>query len=561
MEEAAQGDILARIADFPKKTVQDMMTPMEDAFVLSGSETLDLKLLVTILEKGYTRIPVYEEKNKSNISTVLNVKDLATMTIDHRWTVQQVIGQLDATRTQMRFVLAAQKGESLMQEMMKGEHHLCAVIRFSYSRYKVVGLITFEDVIEEVFGDIEDDSDKMWNSRRAGIHKDQETLEWFRQTEWETRTGLNVNATMKLIQSVFAVCPLFATLGYNILRMKELLNINKVMFADEDDIIKPNSDQKMLIFFSGSISVSTGGKTTIWRLDANRADFRPYIWAKSLVRRLFKKRLHALSCLGEPLGQRVAPIAAEIRCLTRAGYFIISSSDILEGLREPDELGYEYRRQHKTSTTGSPEEIEMPLTPKVAKGASESTQTTHSLRIITSLKATPKLSQDRVNQNPVKASDLRQNLEILQANGGASPHASDLVQDNSDVNTVTAREPAVYPGPPQKEINVGSKGGLGSRDSLSEGGKTEANAEKDKKPPEKEVTANEAVAEKRNQTKASTSTASKKSTGNVDKEGSVPVRASRSSANEYSFPKKGTKSRKSSAGKIFSIWPFKKRKH
>ncbi|EYC38774.1 hypothetical protein Y032_0697g1615, partial [Ancylostoma ceylanicum] len=74
MEEAAQGDILARIADFPKKTVQDMMTPMEDAFVLSGSETLDLKLLVTILEKGYTRIPVFEEKNKSNISTVLNVK-------------------------------------------------------------------------------------------------------------------------------------------------------------------------------------------------------------------------------------------------------------------------------------------------------------------------------------------------------------------------------------------------------------------------------------------------------------------------------------------------------
>lgn len=40
----------------------------------------------------------------------------------------------------------------------------------------------------------------MWNSRRAGIHKDQETLEWFRQTEWEKQTGLNVNATLKLIQ-------------------------------------------------------------------------------------------------------------------------------------------------------------------------------------------------------------------------------------------------------------------------------------------------------------------------------------------------------------------------
>ncbi|EYC38769.1 hypothetical protein Y032_0697g1614 [Ancylostoma ceylanicum] len=301
---------------------------------------------------------------------MFTMKDLATMTIDHRWTVQQVIGQIDPARTQMRFVLAAQKGESVMQEMMKGEHHLCAVIRFSYSRYKVVGLITFEDVIEEVFGDIEDDSDKMWNSRRAGIHKDQETLEWFRQTEWEKRTGLNVNATLKLIQSVFAVCPLFATLGYNILRMKELLNVNKVMFAEEDEIIKPYGERKMLIFFNGSISVHSGGRTTIWRLDANRADFRPYIWGKSLMKRLFKRRLQALSCLGEPLGQRVTPVFAEIRCLTRAGYFLINSTDILEGLREPEEIGYELRRQQNASTIGSREEIDTPLGTRLSRGGS-----------------------------------------------------------------------------------------------------------------------------------------------------------------------------------------------
>lgn len=36
-------DILARIADFPKKTIEDMMTPMEDAFIISGSDRLDVK--------------------------------------------------------------------------------------------------------------------------------------------------------------------------------------------------------------------------------------------------------------------------------------------------------------------------------------------------------------------------------------------------------------------------------------------------------------------------------------------------------------------------------------
>ncbi|KAK6047335.1 CBS domain protein, partial [Cooperia oncophora] len=222
MEEAAQ-DILARIADFPKKTVEDMMTPMEDTFVISSSDRLDVKvqsvmemhimsgyttsviwallqLLVTILEKGYTRIPVFEEKNRLNLTAVLNVKDLATMTIDHRSTVQQFMSKIDDSRKQMRFVLASQRGEALMQEMMKGDQHLCAVMKFSYGRYRVVGLITLEDVIEEVFGDIEDDSDKMWNNRRAGVHKDQQTLDWFRTSEAEQFAGLGVNATLRLIQ-------------------------------------------------------------------------------------------------------------------------------------------------------------------------------------------------------------------------------------------------------------------------------------------------------------------------------------------------------------------------
>ncbi|VDM67497.1 unnamed protein product [Strongylus vulgaris] len=94
MEEAAQGDILARIAEFPKKTVQDMMTPIEDAFIVSGGDTLDLK-------------------------------DLATTTIDRRWKVHEVVSRSDDARSQMRFVLATQKGEAVMQEMMKGCQKTC----------------------------------------------------------------------------------------------------------------------------------------------------------------------------------------------------------------------------------------------------------------------------------------------------------------------------------------------------------------------------------------------------------------------------------------------------
>ncbi|EYC44194.1 hypothetical protein Y032_0468g1998, partial [Ancylostoma ceylanicum] len=165
---------------------------------------------------------------------------------------------------------------------------------------------------------------------------------------------------------------------------------------------------------------------------------------------------------------------------------------------------------------------------------------------------------------PIKASDLRENLEILQANGGRSPRTSELIQDQSDVMTVTAREPAVHPGPPQKEMSTGSRGSLGSRDSFSEVGKNETNTEKDKKSSEKDAAVNEAVAERRKRTKKSTNASNTKTTENVKKEETVPLmspkRPSKSSTNEGNLPYKGLKSRKSSGKKMFSIWPFKKRK-
>ncbi|XGW09265.1 hypothetical protein V3C99_011513 [Haemonchus contortus] len=339
MEEAAQ-DILARIADFPKKTVEDMMTPMEDTFAVSGNDKLDVKLLVTILEKGFTRIPVHEEKNRLHLTSVLNVKDLATMTIDHKSTVNEFMSKIDDSRKQLRFVLAAQKGEAVMQEMMKGDHHLCAVMKFCYGRYRIVGLITFEDVLEEVFGDIEDDSDKMWNNRRAGVHKDQQTLDWFRSSEREQLNGLGVNATLRLIQSVFDRCPLLVTLGYDVLRMKGLLSEENLRHAEENEVITPRSNRKILIFFDGTITVENG-QTLMYRMEPNRSDFRPYIWGKWLVKRIFKERLQLLSCLKKPPACKSQPRPPLITAVTRAAYFEISDLNIIEGLRNPDDVGYD----------------------------------------------------------------------------------------------------------------------------------------------------------------------------------------------------------------------------
>uniref|UniRef100_A0A8C5VF80 Metal transporter n=1 Tax=Microcebus murinus TaxID=30608 RepID=A0A8C5VF80_MICMU len=58
------------------RTVEDVLTPLEDCFMLDASAVLDFGVLANIMQSGYTRIPVYEEE-RSNIVDMLYLKDLA----------------------------------------------------------------------------------------------------------------------------------------------------------------------------------------------------------------------------------------------------------------------------------------------------------------------------------------------------------------------------------------------------------------------------------------------------------------------------------------------------
>ncbi|VCW69868.1 unnamed protein product [Gulo gulo] len=58
------------------RTVEDVLTPLEDCFMLDASAVLDFGVLASIMQSGHTRIPVYEEE-RSNIVDMLYLKDLA----------------------------------------------------------------------------------------------------------------------------------------------------------------------------------------------------------------------------------------------------------------------------------------------------------------------------------------------------------------------------------------------------------------------------------------------------------------------------------------------------
>ncbi|KAG7218753.1 hypothetical protein INR49_007290 [Caranx melampygus] len=63
------------------KTVEDILTPLKDCFMLPSSAVLDFSTMSEIMQSGYTRVPIYEEE-RSNIVEILYVKDLALVDPD-----------------------------------------------------------------------------------------------------------------------------------------------------------------------------------------------------------------------------------------------------------------------------------------------------------------------------------------------------------------------------------------------------------------------------------------------------------------------------------------------
>lgn len=69
-------NIISGALELSKKCVKDVMTKLDDVFMLPYDSTLGFETMSHIMKQGYTRIPIYEE-DRSNVIALLNIKDLA----------------------------------------------------------------------------------------------------------------------------------------------------------------------------------------------------------------------------------------------------------------------------------------------------------------------------------------------------------------------------------------------------------------------------------------------------------------------------------------------------
>ncbi|KAK1154461.1 metal transporter CNNM3 isoform X2 [Acipenser oxyrinchus oxyrinchus] len=149
------------------KTVQDVLTPLKECFMLQNDTVLDFGVMSRIMQSGYTRVPVYEEE-KSNIVDILYVKDLAMVDPEDRTPLSTITKFYNHP---LHFVFDDTKLEAVLEEFKKGKSHLAIVQKVNNEGegdpfYEVLGLVTLEDVIEEIIkSEILDESDMYMESK------------------------------------------------------------------------------------------------------------------------------------------------------------------------------------------------------------------------------------------------------------------------------------------------------------------------------------------------------------------------------------------------------------
>lgn len=142
-------DMIQGVEDLSITAVKEVMIPRIDVDFIS-SDTLKEELINKIIKSGHSRFPVYTD-SIDNVVGVLYVKDLLKC-----FATDQDVDLLKIIRKPY-FVPESKRIDSLLREFKR--HHLHIAI--AIDEYGgISGIVTMEDIIEEIVGDIQDEFDK-----------------------------------------------------------------------------------------------------------------------------------------------------------------------------------------------------------------------------------------------------------------------------------------------------------------------------------------------------------------------------------------------------------------
>lgn len=147
--DASESELIERVFNFHERISKQIMIPRTQIFAVD-LELPPAEIVDQVLEAQYTRVPVYQD-SLDNIIGLLYTKDLLKLVIDER------VNELRSIIRPAYFVPGSKRIDSLLRKFQQEQSHM-AIVTDEFGG--TVGLVTLEDVIEEITGHIYDENEE-----------------------------------------------------------------------------------------------------------------------------------------------------------------------------------------------------------------------------------------------------------------------------------------------------------------------------------------------------------------------------------------------------------------
>ena len=147
--EASQGKMVQSVVEFGETLAHELMTPRIDVVAFDARRPVE-ELARMFSDSKYSRIPIYTE-SIDRITGIVHVKDLFDVILEHK---EKPVSELARPPY---FVSETKKVSELLREL-QSEHLQAAVVVDEYGG--TAGVITIEDIVEEIVGDITDEHEQ-----------------------------------------------------------------------------------------------------------------------------------------------------------------------------------------------------------------------------------------------------------------------------------------------------------------------------------------------------------------------------------------------------------------
>ena len=178
---------IKNILEFTDTTASEIMTPRTNAFILSANEKL-IDVIEVIAKSDYSRIPIYHNKI-DNITAVVHQKDIFKQFLQKNLSFKKSLNnklKLSDIANEATYIYKKTSIVSILEEFQKERKHIGIVVD-DFGTFD--GIITLEDILEEIVGEISDEADK---------HKDDSSILPLGENTWFAKNVVDLNSFCRI---------------------------------------------------------------------------------------------------------------------------------------------------------------------------------------------------------------------------------------------------------------------------------------------------------------------------------------------------------------------------